>query len=35
MCSLIRTVRNNLFHGGKSADPFGPVLEAARNRQLI
>lgn len=30
---LVRTVRNNLFHGGKY--PFGPVEEASRDKQLL
>ena len=32
---LVRTVRNNLFHGGKYPVPVGPVLDATRNRHLI
>ena len=32
---LVATVRNNLFHGGKYPYPFGPVSDAARNRQLL
>ena len=30
---MVRTVRNNLFHGGKYPD--GPVEEVARNRDLL
>jgi hypothetical protein len=29
------TVRNSLFHGGKYPYPFGPVVDVARNRQLL
>jgi len=32
---LVRTVRNNLFHGGKYPYPAGPVPEVARNRHLL
>jgi hypothetical protein len=32
---LVRTVRNNLFHGGKYPYPDGPVEEPARNRHLL
>jgi hypothetical protein len=32
---VVRDVRNNLFHGGKYAEPDGPVRELARNRRLI
>jgi hypothetical protein len=32
---LVRTVRNNLFHGGKYPYPIGPVLDAARDRHLL
>ena len=30
---LVRTVRNNLFHGGKY--PHGPMYDIARNRNLL
>jgi hypothetical protein len=30
---LMRTVRNNLFHGGKYPD--GPIAEIARNRKIL
>lgn len=30
---LLKTVRNNLFHGGKYPD--GPVEEIARNREIL
>lgn len=32
---LVRTVRNNLFHGGKYPHPVGPIGEVARNRRLL
>ena len=32
---MVRTVRNNLFHGGKYPDPSGPVQEVARDRRLL
>ncbi|MCZ2340765.1 MAG: hypothetical protein LC104_03090 [Bacteroidales bacterium] len=32
---LVGTVRNNLFHGGKYPDPFGPVPDVGRNQQLL
>jgi hypothetical protein len=32
---LIKTVRNNLFHGGTFANPGGPVEDPARNRPLL
>jgi hypothetical protein len=32
---LIRTVRNNLFHGGKYPYPAGPMPDAGRNRRLL
>jgi hypothetical protein len=32
---LVRTVRNNLFHGGKYPPPIGPVQDVARNRSLL
>src|SRR4030095_10590367 len=32
---LVRTVRNNLFHGGKYPSPFGSVSDVGRNRQLL
>jgi hypothetical protein len=32
---LVRTVRNNLFHGGKFPDPCGPIAETSRDRSLI
>jgi hypothetical protein len=32
---LIRTVRNNLFHGGKYPDPSGPMSEVGRNCKLL
>jgi hypothetical protein len=32
---LVRTVRNNLFHGGKYPYPAGPMVEVARNRRLL
>ena len=32
---LVRTIRNNLFHGGKYPLPEGAVDEAARNRDLL
>lgn len=32
---LVRTVRNNLFHGGKYPCPAGPMPEVARNRYLL
>ncbi len=32
---LVRTVRNNLFHGGKFPDPVGPVKDCVRDRALI
>ena len=32
---LVQTVRNNLFHGGKYPYPDGPVLDVARDRQLL
>ncbi|MCC7382239.1 MAG: hypothetical protein IT384_10440 [Deltaproteobacteria bacterium] len=31
----VRTVRNNLFHGGKYPVPDGPVSEVARDHQLL
>ncbi len=31
---LVRTVRNNLFHGGKFPNPIGPIAESARDRAL-
>jgi hypothetical protein len=30
---LLKTVRNNLFHGGKYPD--GPIFEIARNREIL
>jgi hypothetical protein len=32
---LVRTVRNNLFHGGKFPFGIGPDPDAVRNRQLL
>lgn len=32
---LVRTVRNNLFHGGKFPYPDGPVQDPARGRDLV
>ena len=32
---LVRTVRNNLFHGGKFPDPCGPIAETSRDRSLL
>lgn len=32
---LVRTVRNNLFHGGKYEYPVGPVEDVARNHHLL
>lgn len=32
---LVRTVRNNLFHGGKYPYPEGPVDDPARDRELL
>jgi hypothetical protein len=32
---LVRTVRNNLFHGGKFPYPDGPVQDPARDRELV
>ncbi len=32
---LVRTVRNNLFHGGKYPHPVGPIDEVARNPRLL
>ncbi len=32
---LVRTVRNNLFHGGKYPYPAGPMPDVARNRRLL
>jgi hypothetical protein len=32
---LVRIVRNNLFHGGKFPSPTGPLLEPARDRELV
>ena len=32
---LVRTVRNNLFHGGKYPYPFGLIDDVARNRGLL
>ena len=32
---LVRTVRNNLFHGGKHPSPDGPILESARDHALL
>jgi hypothetical protein len=32
---LVRTVRNNLFHGGKYPYPVGPLSDAGRDRRLI
>ena len=32
---LVRTVRNNLFHGGKYPYPLGPVEDVARNERLL
>lgn len=32
---LVRTVRNNLFHGGKYQYPFGTIDDVARNRCLL
>ena len=32
---LVRTVRNNLFHGGKFPDPCGPIAETSRDRHLL
>jgi hypothetical protein len=32
---LVRTVRNNLFHGGLYAEPVGRMEEPARNRALL
>ena len=32
---LVRTVRNNLFHGGKYPYPIGSLPEAIRNRVLL
>ena len=32
---LVRSVRNNLFHGGKFPEPTGPIAESARDRELL
>lgn len=32
---LVRTVRNNLFHGGKFPIPIGPLADVARNQKLL
>jgi len=32
---LVRTVRNNLFHGGKFSEPGGPIAETSRDRILL
>lgn len=32
---LVRTVRNNLFHGGKYPSPVGPVGDVGRNNGLL
>ena len=32
---LVRTVRNNLFHGGKYPHPLGPIDDVVRNRRLL
>jgi hypothetical protein len=32
---LVKTVRNNLFHGGKYPYPSGPVPDVGRNRRLL
>ena len=32
---LVRTVRNNLFHGGKFPNPTGPMADTARDRALL
>lgn len=32
---LVRTIRNNLFHGGKMPFGVGPDPDAARNRRLL
>ena len=32
---LVRTVRNNLFHGGQYDEPVGRMEEPARNRALL
>jgi hypothetical protein len=32
---LVRTVRNNLFHGGKFPEPCGPIAETSRDRSLL
>lgn len=32
---LVRTVRNNLFHGGKYPVPLGQIIDVARNRLLL
>jgi hypothetical protein len=32
---LVRTIRNNLFHGGKFPHPVGPIADVARDRELL
>jgi hypothetical protein len=32
---LVRTVRNNLFHGGKFPDPCGEIADTSRDRSLL
>ncbi|OGQ17655.1 MAG: hypothetical protein A3C54_01165 [Deltaproteobacteria bacterium RIFCSPHIGHO2_02_FULL_60_17] len=32
---LVRTVRNNLFHGGKFPEPTGPIAESAGDQVLL
>ena len=32
---LVRTVRNNLFHGGKFPEPCGPIAETSRDQHLL
>jgi hypothetical protein len=33
--ACVRTVRNNLFHGGKFPMPVGPVDDVAHNTELV
>lgn len=32
---LVKTVRNNLFHGGKYPNPTGPVVDVGRDQELL
>jgi len=32
---LVRTVRNNLFHGGKFSEPGGPIAETSHDQNLL